>query len=149
MAGDDQMRMFAAQLFGAEPLLIELAIAEILQEPVGTGEQPVHRLAILGLGKIEHHAPLAAVEQREERGSHATEATGLVACRRFHLDDLGPQLRQDHAAGRAHHHVGHFDDPHAVKRQSRPGHRFLPHTDLSLAAQFRRSGNIWKIVSAE
>jgi hypothetical protein len=93
------------------------------QEHVGAGEQPVHGRAILVFRKIEHHAALAAVEQREERGSHAAERTGLVAHRRLDLDDLGAQLRQDHAAARTHHHVGHLDDPHAVKRQPCPGHR--------------------------
>ena len=132
------MRMFAAQLFGAEPLLLQLPVAKIFHEHVGAGEQPVHGLAVLGLGKIEHDAALAAVEQREERGSHAAERAGLVADRRLDLDDLGAELRQDHAAGRAHHHMGHLDDPHAVKRQSRPGHRASP-VQWALAAQTRPS----------
>ena len=120
VAGDDQMRMLAAQFFGAEPLLVQLAVAKIFQEHVGAGQQPVHGLAVLGLGEIEHDAALAAVEQRKERDSHAAEAAGLVAGGRLDLDDLGAELRQDHAAGRPHHHVGHLDDPHAVKRQSVP-----------------------------
>ena len=125
VAGDDQMRMFAAQFLGAEPLLVEQAVAKILQKHVGAGEQPVHGLAILGLGEVEHDAALAAVEQREERRSHAAEAAGLVAAGRLDLDDLGAQLRQDHAAGRAHHHVGHLDDPHALQRQSGLGHAIV------------------------
>ena len=115
VAGDDQMRIFPAQFLGAETLLLELAVAEILQKHVGAGEQPVHGLAIFRLVEIEHDAALAAVEQREERRSHAAEAAGLVARGRLDLDDLGPELRQDHAAGRPHDHVGHLDDPHAVK----------------------------------
>ena len=71
MPADDEVRIFAAQLVGAEPLLLQLPVAEIFQEHVGAGEQPVHGLAVFGLGKIEHDAALAAVEQREERRSHA------------------------------------------------------------------------------
>jgi len=47
VAGNDQMRIFLAQLIGAEALLLELAVAEILQEHVGALEQPVHGLARL------------------------------------------------------------------------------------------------------
>ena len=122
MSGHDQMRIFAAQLFRTEPLLVELAIAKIFQEHVGAGEQPVHGLAVFGLGEIEHDAAFATVEQRKKRGPHAAERAGLVAGRRLDLDDLGAQLRQNHAAGRAHHHMGHFDDPYALQRQSSPGH---------------------------
>ena len=80
VAGDDQMRMKAAQLLGAEPLLLELAVAKILQEHVGGLEQPVHGVAILGLLEVQHDAALAAVEQREERRAHAAERCG--SCRR-------------------------------------------------------------------
>ena len=76
----------------------------------------MHGVAVLGLGEIQHHAALAAVEQRKERDAHAAETAGLVALRRLDLDHLGAELREDHAAGRAHHHVGHLDDPHARKR---------------------------------
>ena len=122
-----------AQLLGAEALLLQLAVAEILQEHIGAFEQPVHGVAVFGLGKIEHDAALAAVEQREERGSHAAERAGLVAGGRLDLDHLGAELRQDHAAGRTHHHVGHLDDPHALKRQSRPGHSCLPYASIFAA----------------
>ena len=56
VAGDDQMRIFLAQLFGAEALLLQLPIAKIFQEHVGAGEQPVHGLAVLRLFEIEHDA---------------------------------------------------------------------------------------------
>src|SRR5262249_7174498 len=117
-------------------LLVELAVAEILQEHVGAGEQPVHRVAILSLGEVEHDAALAAVEQREERDPHAAERAGLVAGRRFDLDHLGAELRQDHAAGRPHHHVGHLDDPHALQRQFAPGHRLLRALALLIWTRF-------------
>ena len=76
-------------------------------------------IAILRLGEVEHDTALAAVEQREERGAHAPEAPGLVAAGRLDLDHLGAELREDHAAGRPHHHVGHLDDPYPRKRQFR------------------------------
>src|SRR6266404_6724464 len=99
MPGDNQMRMPAAQLVGAEPLLFQLAVAEVFQKDIGAGEQPVHRLAVVSPGEIENDAALAAIEQRGERSSHAAEAAGLVAGGRLDLDDLGAELRQNHAAG--------------------------------------------------
>ncbi len=111
--GDNQVRISLSQFVGAKALLGELAVAKVLQEHVGAGEQVVHDVAVLLLLEIEHHAALAAVEQWEERRSHAAEAASLVARRRLDLDDLGAELRQDHATGRSHHHVGHLDDPHA------------------------------------
>ena len=127
MAGDDQMRMFLAQLFRAETLLLQLPVAEVLQEHVGGFEQAVHGLAVFRLGEIEHDAALAAIEQREERGTHAAEAAGLVARGRLDLDHLGAELREDHAAGRTHHHMSHLDDPYALQRQSGSGHSCLLH----------------------
>ena len=79
-----------------------------------------------GFDEVEHDAALAAVEQREERGSHAAERAGLVARGRLDLDHLGAELGEDHAASRAHHHVGHLDDPHALERQSGFSHAVLP-----------------------
>ncbi len=90
----------------------------------------MHGLPIFRFREIEDDAALAAVEQRKERGSHAAEAAGLVTCGRLDLDDLGAELRQNHAAGRTHHHVGHFHDPHARQGQFRSSHvvsRYQPH----------------------
>ncbi len=115
-----------AQFVRAEPLFFELAVAKILQEHLGALQQPVHGVAILRLLEIQHDAALAAVEQRKERRPHAAEGPGLVAGGRFDLDHLRAQLREDHAAGRAHDHVGHLDDAHACKRQSGLGHACLP-----------------------
>jgi len=41
VAGDDQMRMLAAQFLRAKPLTVELAVAESFPETRGAGEQPV------------------------------------------------------------------------------------------------------------
>src|SRR5262249_49984309 len=46
-------------------------------------------------------------------------------------------LREDHAAGRAHHHVGHLDDPDPLKRQSRSGHDASPSRLVDLTLGFR------------
>jgi hypothetical protein len=116
------MRIFSPQFIGAEPLLFQLPVAEIFQEYVGAGQQPVHRLAVLLFAEVENDAALAAIEQREERRSHSAKAAGLVTGRRLDLDHIGAELRQNHAAGRTHHHMGHLDHPHARQRQSRPGH---------------------------
>src|SRR5579883_2715193 len=82
----------------------------------------MHGLAILLALEIEHDAALAAVEQREEGRAHAAERAGLVAGGRLDLDHLGAQLGEDHAAGRAHDHMGHLHDPYALERQSDCGH---------------------------
>ena len=142
------MRMLAAQLIGAKPLLVELAVAKVLQEHVGGGEQPMHGLAVFGLGEIEHDAALAAVEQREEGGAHAAEAAGLVAGRRLDLDHLGAELRQDHAAGRTHHHVGHLDDPHARQAAVPSRSLFSPLRVKSFVTQIKPSGPLGKTLSA-
>ena len=63
---DNQMRMPFTQALGAQALLFQLAIAKIFQKHVGARKQALHRLPVLGLGKIEDDAALAAIEQREE-----------------------------------------------------------------------------------
>ena len=62
MAADDQMRMPLAQFVRAEALLLELAVAEILDEDVGARQQSVHGVAVFRLGEVEHDTALAAVE---------------------------------------------------------------------------------------
>src|SRR6185437_6659174 len=124
VARDDQMRMAPAQLLSTQPLLLELAITKILDEDVGRREQAVQGVAILRPCKVEHDTALAPIEQRKEGDAHAAEGARLVACGRLDLYDLGAELRQDHAASRAHHHVGHLHDPYALQRQS--SHRALP-----------------------
>src|SRR5204862_4964205 len=120
----------------------------IFQKYSGARKQPLHGLAIRWLFEIKHDAALAAVEQREERSAHAPQAAGLVTCGWLDLDHLGAQLRQDHAAGRTHHHVGHLDNPHARKRQFRPGHALLPVQLLFIEAQNKPLRQVWKTYSA-
>src|SRR5205085_10826712 len=94
MSCDDQMGITPLQFLCAKSLFVEQAVAKIFQEHVGAREQPMHALLIGRLVEIEHHAAFAAVEQREERGAHASEAAGLVAARRLDLDHLGAKLRE-------------------------------------------------------
>jgi len=133
VAGDDQPGIAPLQLGRAEALLLQEAVAEVLEEHVRRGQQAVHRLAPLGRREIERDAALAAVEQREEGDPHAAEPAGLVAGRRLDLDHLGAELGQDHAAGRPHDHVAHLDDPDAVQRQMR-GHAFSPPKNIRCSA---------------
>ena len=135
---DDQIRMSRLDLVEAETLLRQQSVAKILEEYISGIEQLVHRLAVVGLGQVQHNAALAAIEQRKERYAHAAERTSLVAGRRLDLDDLCAKLSQDHAAARAHHHVGHLDHPHARQRQFRSGHRCL-HLSCSCGWDFRLS----------
>ncbi len=43
---------------------------------------------------------------------------------RLDLDDLGPEVAQQHAAGGAHHHAGELDDADA-RRSGRGGPDFM------------------------
>src|SRR4029077_12467969 len=99
----------------SEPLVFKLTIAEILKKHVGGRKQPMHGLAVLGYCKIEHDAALSPIEQRKERGAHAAEAARLVSGGRLDLDDLCSELGQNHAAGWAHHHMGHLYNPHPLQ----------------------------------
>ena len=56
---------------------------------------------------------------RKEAGARAQQPARAVARQRLDLDHLGAQVGQDHAAGRAHHHVGELDDADAGQRQGR------------------------------
>src|SRR5258708_22602394 len=145
---DDQMRILCPEFIRAELLLVELAVAEIFHEHVGGRKQPVHGLTVIGLGEIEHHAAFSAVEQREEGGAHATQAAGLVARGRLDLDDLGAQLREDHAAGRAHHHVGHLEDRRALQRQSCSSHHALSCAPLSVTLSLREPPEKYNLTKA-
>ena len=51
--------------------------------------------------------------------ARAQQVAGAVALQRLHFDDLGPQIGQHHAAGRAHDHVGEFDHAQACQWQAR------------------------------
>jgi len=62
---------------------------------------------------VHRNALLVAVEQRVKARAAAQQLAGAVACQWLDLDDLGAQVAQHHAAGRAHDHVGEFDDADA------------------------------------
>jgi hypothetical protein len=75
--------------------------------------------------QVERDAFLVAVEHGEESGAGAEQPAGVVAGQRFDLDHLGAEVGQHHAAGRAHHHVGEFDDADAGVGQGGFAHEAL------------------------
>src|SRR5258706_4484027 len=67
--------------------------------------------------EVEDHALLVAIEGAEETDAETGELARAVAARGLHLDHLRAEVCEDHAARRPHHHVGEFDDAHAVERK--------------------------------
>ena len=90
----------------------------------------MQQVAIFGLGEVERHAPLAAVERRKEAVPMAPRRAGVVAGGRLDLDHLGAELA-GHAAGRAHHHMGDLDHPDAVEWQAWLRHGTFPQFAIS------------------
>ena len=107
--GDDQLGVFGAQRLGVVAELAQRDVAEVLHEHVGAGDELIERGAALGAGGVEHDRFLAAVEGGEEGAAHAAQVARLVALGRLDLDHLGAEEGEEHAAGRAHDHVGHLD----------------------------------------
>jgi hypothetical protein len=74
-----------------------------------------HHLAAPGALHVNGQAFLVAVEQRVEPCPTAQQLACTVPGQRLDLDDLGAQVGQHHAAGRAHDHVREFDDTDALQ----------------------------------
>src|SRR5207302_169927 len=82
-------------------------------------------LAALG-AHVEAQALLAAVVDREVdalTAHHRFRAPGLLAAQFLDLDDLGAEIRQDHAAARPGLIPRQFQYPHALEGS---GHALLP-----------------------
>ena len=62
---------------------------------------------------------LLRLKLRKKPMPEARQLARLVAARRLDLDDLGAEVGEDHAAGRAHHHVGELDDANAARAAGR------------------------------
>jgi hypothetical protein len=90
---------------------------EVLDQRVGRLQQLHEDRAAFGRVCVERQALLVAVEVAEETGAEAAQPPRLVAVDRLDLDHLGPEIGQDHAAGRAEDGVRHLDDANAGKRR--------------------------------
>ena len=114
----DETRVDRRQLLVAEAQAGEAAGSEVLDDHVGAGEEASKNGRAIGLLEVEPDAPLVAVDG-EVIGS-GSRAVGLVAdpwrspaarrvaLRRLDLDDVGPEVGQQHRA------VGPGEDRRAV-----------------------------------
>ena len=109
---------------------------EVLAHDVGRGNQAQHHFAPLGAVQVNRQALFVAVEQRIKPGAAAQQAAGTVTGEWLDLDDLGAQIAQRHAAGRAHDHVGEFNDADAGQ-----GKRFVRFGSAHSAAKSLRDGS--------
>ena len=95
------------------------AALEVLAENIGCRHQILRDLAPARILDVKCQAFFVAIEGREKSGSRTQQAARAVALNGLDLDDLGPQIGKNHAAGRSHDHVGEFDHSNAGERQAR------------------------------
>ncbi|MET3249264.1 hypothetical protein ABIE53_006074 [Burkholderia sp. OAS925] len=115
----DEARVQLRQRGVAEPELVHRSALEVLAEDVRAAQQLVHDFEPARIFNVDGNAFLVAVEGAEETRTRTAERARAVAGDRLDLDDLRTQVREHHAAGRAHHHVGHLDHAHAAIGQRR------------------------------
>jgi len=113
----DQARVEPRQAGMVQAVLLHHPGLEVLQHHVGARGQPDGGLHALGLAQVDGHALLVAVEHGKETRPGAQQVARAVAVHRLHLDHLGPQIRQHHAARRPHHHVAELHHANALQRQ--------------------------------
>ena len=119
-AGDraiDQPRIVGGERLIAEAEPVHRAGAEILDDDVGSERKlSRRRLAVLGL-QVERDALLVAVHRAERAVvvGLAPHPERIAAVRRLDLDDLGAQVRQQHAGERPADIAGEFEDLDAVE----------------------------------
>ena len=107
----DESRVDPAQLGLVEPEPRKAADPEVLDDDVGTPEQPPQDV-LAGFGaQVDAHAALVAVHRQEIGGGSGARllgtdprrapGAGRVALGWLHLDDLGPEVGEEHRAQRA------------------------------------------------
>jgi hypothetical protein len=109
----------------AQPERLHRAGPEVLDENVGRRRHALEDLDALGRLEVERHVALVPVDH-QERGRLAVlvrwPCARLVAGPGvFHLDDVGAQVGQEHAAERSGQHTGEIEDANAVEREGRGG----------------------------
>ena len=127
----DESRVDPPQLDLVEPEPREAADTEVLDDDVGTPEQPPQDV-LAGFGaQVDAHAALVAVHRQEVGGGSSARllgtdprrppGAGRVALGRLHLDDVRAEVGEEHRAQRAgkdRRAVGHDE---AGKRSAGPG----------------------------
>jgi hypothetical protein len=99
----------------AEP--VHRAALEVLAEDIRRRDEPQHDLQPARILHVDGKALLVAIEHPEEARAGTAQRARAVARDRFDLDDLRAEIREQHPAGRAHHHVRHLDHARACVRQ--------------------------------
>ncbi len=145
----DDLRFLGADRVVAEAMALNRAGTKALEEHVGAAQQPPQHLLALRRLQVERDAALAQrAEQRIGRVilvAAPEDARPIAAVvRGFHLDDVGPVLRQEHGAGRTGDAAAEIDH-----RQSGEGRRVSHASDsLDVAAVIRASELIARSPSA-
>ena len=93
---------------------------EVLDEDVGAARELARRGQVTGILEIQRDRPLIAVDaeviRRDPVPDRRLPGTGIVTARTLHLDNLGPQVRQQHGRVRP------GQDPGEIRHQQ-PGQR--------------------------
>ena len=127
----DESRVDPAQLGLVEPEPRKAADPEVLHDDVGTPEQPPQDV-LAGFGaQVDAHAALVAVHRQEVGGGSGARllgtdprrapGAGRVALGWLHLDDLRPEVGEEHRAQRAGKDRRAVGNDEAGKRPARPG----------------------------
>jgi hypothetical protein len=120
--GVDQVREFRGQRGVVEAELSHQAGAEVFQH---TSHWPISSFAVRGRAACCMSMTTLFLLRLKLRKKPMPRPAGCSSCRlrRLDLDDFGAEVGQDHAAGRAHDHVGELDDADAVERKAGVGGR--------------------------
>ena len=127
-AGDraaDEARIVAPQPGDGKPKLPHRAGLEVLHEDVGAPEHRFEQRLVAGLGEIEHHRFLAAVEPDEIAALAVREVVvgaGEIAFRPLDLDHARPGIREPACAHRRGDSLFERDDEKSGQGE---GHGFL------------------------
>ena len=124
-SGDDERRTAIEQHVGSEPEPFERARAEVLDEHVGTVDQPEQHVAVGGVLQVERDRPLVAVDELPPQAGSVTGiaprhvAQRIAAVRSLDLDDIGAEVGQVAGAVRSGDHGGEVEHPQAGERRHR------------------------------
>ncbi|MDH6566527.1 hypothetical protein M2160_001548 [Streptomyces sp. SAI-117] len=108
-------------VLGADPEALGDAGAVALDEDVGAGGEVEHARGSLGGLEVDDHRALVAVGDVAVRVDRERGAAGAGD-----LDDVGPEVGEEHAGERAGADTGQLDHAHAGERAG-PGRRCRCH----------------------
>ncbi|MNE65407.1 hypothetical protein D3C80_1608830 [compost metagenome] len=112
----DKPSISRAQCVVVQPEFGHAPGLEILDEHVGGIDQGQHCLPAGRAAQVERNAFLVAVEYPEKPRTGPGKVPCTVPFDRLHLDHFSPQVCQQHAACRPHHHMRQLDDTDTFKR---------------------------------